>query len=83
MIDHFSLDTPSTLADRLHGDLTRMAGMITEVRKLYTRKDQKPMASFRIESLQGSVERSCFPKHLKRMDLWLTMMRCSCSAGAY
>ena len=62
MIDHFSLDTPSTLADRLHGDLTRMAGMITEVRKLYTRKDQKPMASFRIESLQGSVEAIMFPE---------------------
>ena len=62
IIDHFSLDTPSTLAQRMHGEQTRLAGMITEVRKLYTRKDQKPMASFRIESLQGAIEAIMFPE---------------------
>lgn len=34
--------------------------MVVEVRKLYTKKDQKPMAAFRIEGLEGSVSAIMF-----------------------
>ena len=40
---------------------TRFGGMITDIRKLYTRKKQKPMASFRIEGLKGSTQAIMFP----------------------
>jgi DNA polymerase III alpha subunit len=43
------------------GTRTRVGGMVTELRKLFTKKDQKPMATFRIEGLEGSVNAIIFP----------------------
>jgi len=43
------------------GERTRVGGMVTEVRKLFTKKDQKPMATFRIEGLEGSISAIIFP----------------------
>ena len=59
-LEHCGLTDLDGLDDLKHGDHTRFGGMITDIRKLYTRKEQKPMASFRIEGLKGSTQAVMF-----------------------
>jgi DNA polymerase-3 subunit alpha len=61
-LEHCGLTDLDDLDNLTHGDHTRFGGMITDIRKLYTRKEQKPMASFRIESLKGSTQAVMFPE---------------------
>jgi len=42
------------------GTRTRVGGMVVEVRKLYQKRDQRPMAAFRIEGLEGSISAIMF-----------------------
>lgn len=60
-LDRFSLKRMKDIQTLESGARTRIGGMITDVRKLYTKKDQKPMASFRIEGLEGSINAIIFP----------------------
>ena len=61
-LQHCTLSDLDQLEALQHGDQTRFGGMITDIRKLYTRKEQKPMASFRIEGLKGSAPVIMFPE---------------------
>ncbi len=61
VLDTFALKRMKDIGTLAAGERTRVGGMITEMRKLFTKKDQKPMASFRIEGLEGSINAIMFP----------------------
>ena len=60
-LDHFALTRMLEIQNQPAGARTRVGGMVTEMRKLFTKKDQKPMATFRIEGLEGSINAIIFP----------------------
>ena len=60
-LNTFALKRMKDLQTLDAGTRTRVGGMITETRKLFTKKDQKPMATFRIEGLEGSINAIIFP----------------------
>ncbi len=60
-LDRFALTRMKDIQKLAAGTRTRVGGMVTEVRKLFTKKDQKPMATFRIEGLEGSISAIIFP----------------------
>lgn len=43
------------------GSLARVGGLVTQLQKKYTRKDERPMAVFRLELLEGNIEVVVFP----------------------
>jgi len=61
-LDHFALKRMADIQQLSAGERTRVGGMIVEVRKLFTKKEQKPMATFRIEGLEGSISAIIFPE---------------------
>jgi len=61
VLDRFALKRMKDIQTLDAGARTRIGGMIVEVRKLFTKKDQKPMATFRIEGLEGSISAIMFP----------------------
>jgi len=61
VLDRFALTRMKNIQQLPAGTRTRVGGMVTEVRKLFTKKDQKPMATFRIEGLEGSISAIMFP----------------------
>ncbi|MDH3981439.1 MAG: hypothetical protein OES84_00900 [Kiritimatiellaceae bacterium] len=61
VLDKFSLKRIKDIQELSAGERTRVGGMVTEMRKLFTKKDQKPMATFRIEGLEGSTTAIIFP----------------------
>ena len=62
VLNTFALTRMKDIQDLAAGERTRVGGMITEVRKLFTKKEQKPMATFRIEGLEGSISAIMFPR---------------------
>ncbi len=60
-LNHFALKRMKDIQQLAAGERTRVGGMIVETRKLFTKKDQKPMATFRIEGLEGSISAIMFP----------------------
>jgi len=60
-LDRFALTRMKDIHKLIAGTRTRVGGMVTEMRKLFTKKDQKPMATFRIEGLEGSINAIIFP----------------------
>jgi DNA polymerase-3 subunit alpha len=60
-LNKFALKRMKDIQQLAAGERTRVGGMIVETRKLFTKKDQKPMATFRIEGLEGSINAIMFP----------------------
>ncbi len=60
-LNKFALKRMKEIQQLAAGERTRVGGMIVETRKLFTKKDQKPMATFRIEGLEGSIGAIIFP----------------------
>jgi DNA polymerase-3 subunit alpha len=60
-LDRFALTRMKNIQELPAGTRTRVGGMVTELRKLFTKKEQKPMATFRIEGLEGSINAIVFP----------------------
>ncbi|MBN2703663.1 MAG: DNA polymerase III subunit alpha [Pontiellaceae bacterium] len=60
-LNHFALTRMKDIQQQTPGTRTRVGGMVVEMRKLFTKKDQKPMATFRIEGLEGSTNAIIFP----------------------
>ncbi len=60
-LNHFALLRMKDLHKQPAGARIRLGGMVVEMRKLFTKKDQKPMATFRIEGLEGSTNAIIFP----------------------
>lgn len=61
VLNHFALKRMKEIQTLDAGARSRVGGMIIETRKLFTKKDQKPMATFRIEGLEGSINAIMFP----------------------
>jgi DNA polymerase-3 subunit alpha len=59
-LNKFALTRMKDFSQLAPGTRTRVGGMIVETRKLFTKKDQKPMATFRIEGLEGSISAIMF-----------------------
>ena len=60
-LNKFALTRMKDIQKLETGARTRVGGMIVETRKLFTKKDQKPMSTFRIEGLEGSINAIMFP----------------------
>ncbi len=58
---HYALHNLKQLGGLDADTCVRCGGIITNVRKLYTREEQKPMASFRIEDIEGSISAIMYP----------------------
>ena len=61
-LNRFALKRIKDIQTLNAGARTRIGGMIVEIRKLFTKKEQKPMATFRIEGLEGSISAIMFPE---------------------
>ncbi len=68
-LDRFALTRIKDIQKLPAGARTRVGGMVTEMRKLFTKKDQKPMATFRIEGLEGSINAIIFPNPFEQYGL--------------
>ncbi len=68
-LNHFAEARVSTVAQLDSGTMTRVGGLITQLKKRFTKKDQRPMASFRLEGLEGAVDVVVYP------DTYETYMR--------
>jgi DNA polymerase-3 subunit alpha len=62
VLDKFALKRMAEMSALLPGTRTRVGGMVAECRKLYTKEKQEPMASFRVEGLEGSISAIMFPR---------------------
>lgn len=60
-IKRYSLHNIPALREAPDKTPTRVAGLVTQFAKRFTKKDQKPMATFRLESLDGMMEVVVFP----------------------
>ena len=47
------------------GTVTRIGGLVSQFQKRFTKKDQKPMAVFRLEHLDGAIEVIVFPERVR------------------
>jgi DNA polymerase-3 subunit alpha len=61
VLNRFALKRMKDIQSLDAGARSRVGGMVVETRKLFTKKDQKPMATFRIEGLEGSINAIMFP----------------------
>lgn len=71
VLNKFALKRMKDIAGLVAGERTRIGGMVTEMRKLFTKKDQKPMATFRIEGLDGSISAIIFPNPFESYGQYL------------
>lgn len=61
-LNHYAMARVSEVASLKAGTKTRIGGLITQARKMYTKKEPpRPMASFRLEGLEGAVDAIVFP----------------------
>ena len=61
-LNHFALNRVSEGAAIDAGTETRMGGLITQYKKIFTKKEPpRPMASFRLEGLAGAIDTILFP----------------------
>ena len=49
---------------------TRVAGLVADFQKKFTKKDQKPMCTFRLEQLDGSIEAVVFPEPFQEFGVY-------------
>ncbi|AKJ63630.1 DNA polymerase III subunit alpha [Kiritimatiella glycovorans] len=62
LLDRYALHRVGELGNGVEGGTpTRVGGMVTGLRKVFTKKDQRPMAQFRLEGLDGAVDAVMFP----------------------
>ena len=71
-LNHFALKRIKEVPTLSPGTRTRIGGMLTSVRKLFTKKEQKPMATFHIEGLEGGTEAILFPEAFEKYGHFLT-----------
>lgn len=60
-LNHFAQARVSEAAQLESGVMTRVGGLVTQVKKRFTKKEQRPMASFRLEGLEGALDVVVFP----------------------
>lgn len=60
-IKRYSLHDLPALREAPDKTQTRIAGLVAQVTKRFTKKDQKPMCTFRLETLDGAVNVVVFP----------------------
>jgi len=64
-LNTFSLLELTELAEQPQGTITRVGGLVTAYRKLYTKKNQDPMCAFTLEGIRGTIEVVMFPDHYR------------------
>jgi len=69
-IDNLPMPKPNvTFRD---AQIVRVAGMLTAVKKMISKKSKEPYAKFKIEDLHGSVDALVFPKKYEELQNYLT-----------
>lgn len=67
----YRLASIKSLSELDHGAATRVGGLVTHYQKKITKKTQEPMAIFRLEGLEGSVETVAFPETFRNHGVHL------------
>jgi DNA polymerase-3 subunit alpha len=67
----FSLADTTKLHEMEAGTVTRIGGLVSQYQKRFTKKDQKPMAVFRLEHLDGATEVIVFPSAFEDYGVYL------------
>ncbi len=70
-VKKYSLTDFKGLADIESGTPTRIAGLVTAFAKRFTKKTQEPMGTFRLETLDGSMEAVAFPDAFRECGVYL------------
>ncbi|MFH0878723.1 MAG: OB-fold nucleic acid binding domain-containing protein, partial [Lentisphaerota bacterium] len=61
VLEKFNLADTKTLETMPSNTMTRIGGLVSQLEKKFTKKSQKPMATFKLEHLDGAVEAIAFP----------------------
>jgi DNA polymerase III subunit alpha len=75
------INISSRLKSYEDGTMVKMAGVITEVKRILTKKKQEPMAFVRLEDWEGSFELVVFPRTFKAVEHMLETDRYCIIAG--
>jgi DNA polymerase III subunit alpha len=67
----FNLTDTAKLHELESGCVTRIGGLVSQFQKRFTKKEQKPMAVFRLEHLHGSIEVIVFPSPFEEYGVCL------------
>jgi len=67
----YSLVDTTKLHDMESGTVTRIGGLVSQYQKRFTKKDQKPMAVFRLEYLDGAIDVVVFPSTFEDFGVYL------------
>ena len=67
----FNLVDPTKIHEMEAGTVTRVGGLVSQYQKRFTKKDQKPMAVFRLEFLEGSIDAVAFPSTFEDFGVYL------------
>lgn len=61
ILENYSLANTQDLENVEPGTMTRIGGLVSQYRQVFTKKDQRPMAIFQLDHLHGSAEVVVFP----------------------
>ncbi len=67
----YSLSDTKALDKVPSGTMTRIGGLVTQLRKTFAKKSQKPMAFFQLEHLDGTLEVLVFPEAFENYGVHL------------
>ncbi|MBU0677026.1 MAG: DNA polymerase III subunit alpha [Verrucomicrobia bacterium] len=71
LLAHYNLHQISSLQDCETGTLTRIGGLVSDYAKRFTKKDQRAMATFRLEGLDGDIDVVAFPDPFEEYGVYL------------
>jgi len=62
ILEHYELTPTSKALEMTERAMVRLGGIVTNLRNTFTKAEQKPMASFLLEDMEGSIEVVAFPE---------------------
>lgn len=71
ILSRFQLSSVKTLANIPDGEATRLGGIITTIKKTFTKAKKEPMAIIQLEDIDGSVEVLVPPESFQRYGAFL------------
>lgn len=69
------------ISETVEGEKATLYGIITDVKKVVTKKKQEEMAFVTLDTKYGSIQAVCFPKNYKEISSLLTINNCVTLTG--
>jgi len=70
-LKHFCLTDAEEIDQLESGTMTRIGGLVSQLQKRYTKKDQRPFGVFRLEGLNESIDVVAFPDTYESYGVYL------------